>query len=57
MLRFKLKLFMNKTEEQRSKSSSVKGSFVCNGEVDAKMLIGISNLLYVAYEVFIHLIG
>ena len=48
---------MTKNEEQQSSSSSAKGLFVCNGEVDTRMLIVFGNLLYVTYKVIIHLIG
>jgi hypothetical protein len=57
MLRFKILLSMTKKEEQHSSSSSAKGMFVCNGEVDTRVLIVIGNVLYVTYKVFIHLIG
>lgn len=57
MLRFKILLSMTKNEEQQSSSSSAKGLFVCNGEVDTRMLIVFGNLLYVTYKVIIHLIG
>jgi hypothetical protein len=57
MFRFKFLLSISKDKEQQSTSSSANSLFFCSGEMDTKILIVISNLLYVSFEVVKYFIG